>query len=122
MRRHVSIVSLMLAALIVSWGLSARARDDGQYQDVPGHLRDWFAALKNPRTGRSCCDESDCARTEVRMRGDGWDARAPDGSWITVPPESIVVDQGNPTGEPILCSMPGDEGWRVLCFVPGPSG
>jgi hypothetical protein len=72
--------------------------------------------------GRSCCDESGCARTEARSRGATWEAKAPDGSRITVPPESIVVDQGNPTGEPILCAYESETGWRVLCFVPGPAG
>jgi hypothetical protein len=30
-----------------------------------------------------------------------------------------VHDQGNPTGSPILCAYEGEEGWRVICFVPG---
>jgi hypothetical protein len=121
-RKSVSTVGFVLAALIAGGALGVRARDDGQYRDVPGHIRDWFSGLTNPRTGRSCCDESDCARTEARTRGGSWEAKAPDGSWITVPPESIVVDQGNPTGEPVLCAYESETGWRVLCFVPGPAG
>ena len=118
-----AIALIVLAAHIVGPTLVVSARDYGQYGDVPQHIRDWFKALKNPQNGRSCCDQSDCARTEARTHGDQWQARAPDGSWITVPPDSVVHNQGNPTGEPVLCAdAPTERGWRVLCFVPGPGG
>ena len=118
-----AIALIVLAAHIVGLTLVVSARDYGQYGDVPQHIRDWFKALKNSRYGNSCCDESDCARTEARTHGDQWEARAPDGSWVVIPPDRIVLDQGNPTGEPILCaSDSGGARWRVLCFVPGPGG
>ena len=122
-QEKVAIALIVLAAHIVGLTLVVSARDYGQYEDVPQHIRDWFKALKSPRYGNSCCDESDCARTEARTHGDQWEARAPDGSWVVIPPDRIVLDQGNPTGEPILCaSDSGEARWRVLCFVPGPGG
>ena len=49
-----------------------------------------------------------------------WQARAPDGSWLSIPPTRVIHDRGNPVGEPILCAARGPDGeWRVLCFVPG---
>jgi hypothetical protein len=114
---------LVMAAVFISGGaLSVTAKDFGQYSDAPKHLRDWFKRLKNQRTGLPCCDQADCTRTEARTRGNRWEAKAPDGSWVTVPPEHVVNNQGNPTGEPILCSYMSFEGnwWDVYCFVPGP--
>jgi hypothetical protein len=122
-QEKVAIVLVILAAHVAGLTLVVSARDYGQYEDVPQHIREWFKALKNPRYGNSCCDESDCARTEARTHGDQWEALAPDGSWVTIPPDRIVHDQGNPTGEPILCASDSGGGqWRVLCFVPGPGG
>jgi hypothetical protein len=93
------MVALALAVQIASLAFGVYARDHGQYEDVPPHIRDWFKALKNPQDGRSCCNESDCARTEARTHGNEWEARTPDGLWIAVPPDTIVRGQGNPTGE-----------------------
>ena len=117
-----SIPVLLVAALFAGVTYSAHARDDGRYANVPTHIRNWFKRLKNQRTGLPCCDQADCARTEARTRGNRWEAKAPDGSWVTVPPEHVVNNQGNPTGEPILCSYMSFEGnwWDVYCLVPGP--
>jgi hypothetical protein len=115
---------LLIAAFVAGGALSAHARDDGRYSDVPQNIHDWFNALENRQLGISCCKKADCARTEARIRGGKWEAKAPDGSWIAVPRESVVLDQGNPTGEAILCSYREEDGWGVgwgvLCFVPGP--
>jgi len=118
------VSQLLVAAFVAGNALSASARDFGQYSNSPQQLREWFDSLQNPQTGSRCCSEADCARTEARTRGGKLEAKAPDGAWIAVPPESIVVDQGNPTGEPILCSHPSEEGdsLQVRCFVPGPDG
>lgn len=117
-----SAAHLLVTAFVASQALGAHARDDGQFAKVPRHMRDWFKSLAKPRTGVPCCNKADCARTEPRDRGGRWEAKTPDGSWVAIPTESIVTDKGNPTGEPILCSYQEDNGWVVLCFVPGPSG
>jgi hypothetical protein len=115
---------LLIFAFVIGQAFGVDARDYGQYANHPQHLRDWFKRLENPRLGIPCCEEADCARTEARTRGGSWEAKAPDGSWVTIPHESVVTDQGNPTGEPILCSYNNwygnGGGWMVFCFVPGP--
>ncbi len=122
-KKKIAVAALALPAQITGITLSVDARDNGQSNDVPQHVRDWFKRLKNRRNGGSCCDQSDCARTEARTRENKWEARLPNGAWISIPDDQIVYDRGNPTGEPILCAIGDDEGgWRVVCFVPGPGG
>jgi hypothetical protein len=94
----------LCAAQIAGLTPNAYARDQGQYDDAPPYIRDWFKALKIPQNGNGCCDLTDCARTQARTQGDHWKARAPDGSWIDVPADTVVRAQGNPTGEPVLCA------------------
>ena len=78
-RKKVAITAVALVARILDPTLGVYARDYGQYEDVPQHIRDWFKALKNPQTGGNCCDQSDCARTEARTHGNEWEARVPNG-------------------------------------------
>ena len=121
--RRISELVVVVTVFVAGGTLDLHARDNGLYSERPKYLRDWFKRLQNQKTGAYCCDESDCARTEARIRGGRWEAKAPDGSWLAVPQENIVADKGNPTGEPILCSYYnwyGDGGWLVYCFVPGP--
>jgi hypothetical protein len=120
----VVITLLAVAVQIGGSTVDADARDRGQYNDVPRYIRNWFKALRNP-LGTYCCDQSDCARTEARTIGNQWQAKTPNGAWIAIPDDKVVHNQGNPTGEPILCTLENREkelGWEVLCFVPGPSG
>ena len=119
-KKKIAIAAVALAAQMTGLTPGLYARDYGQYNDVPQHIRDWFKGLKNPRNGGSCCDQSDCARTEARTQGNARQARAPNGTWLSIPDDRIVQSYGNPTGEPILCAIEDEEGWRVFCFVPGP--
>ena len=105
------MAALALAAHITGLTRGVHARDYGQYEDVPQHIRDWFKALKNPQSGRSCCDLTDCARTEARTHHNEWEARAPDGSWITIPADSVVQNQGQSYRRGYA---PTEKGWRVL--------
>ena len=96
------------------------ARDYGQYEDVSPTTRQWFRDLRSPE-GAFCCDEADCLRTEAHLSDDHWQARAPDGRWIDIPPGRVITDRGNPVGEPVLCATwaLSSGSWNVLCFVPG---
>ncbi|WP_146604606.1 hypothetical protein [Rhodoplanes roseus] len=99
----------------------AYARDNGEYDHVDERLRAWFKKLRSPATGAICCDPSDCKRTEADTVGDHHRARLPSGEWVDIPPELVIHDSGNPTGEPVLCALPsvGGSRARILCFVPG---
>lgn len=107
-----------LLILLLFSGAAFARDDDGRH--AQSEYNGWFRSLTIPGSGGSCCDLSDCKRTEYRMDGDHYEAVAPDKTWIAIPPESVIYNKGNPTGEPILCARPdGNGGWKVLCFVPG---
>jgi hypothetical protein len=117
-----SVVAMRTIFLLLLLGsTTALARDYGQYEDVPPAVREWFRDLRSPNGGAFCCDVADCLRTEAQLSDDHWRARAPDGTWIEIPPGSVITDRGNPLGEPILCATwaLNSGSWNVLCFVPG---
>jgi hypothetical protein len=77
--------------------------------------------------GVPCCDIADGHRTT-------WDRRPGDprywvpieGEWTPVPPEAVVYNAGNPTGEAVVwyvrndaTSPHGASGYFIRCFVPG---
>ncbi|MFO1099530.1 MAG: hypothetical protein U1E81_15025 [Xanthobacteraceae bacterium] len=112
-------MKLVLLPFLLALTATDLVRDDGQYEHVSPEIRRWFHDLRSPDGGSYCCDETDCLRTEAHLKDDHWQARAPDGKWIDIPPTRVIQDRGNPVGEPILCATWGFDGWHVLCFVPG---
>ena len=66
-KKKVALAALAIATQMTGLTLSVQARDYGQYNNVPQHIRDWFKGLKNPRNGGSCCDQS-IARAPKRAR------------------------------------------------------
>ena len=87
----------------------------------------WYESLKRPGTERTCCTGHDCKPTEAEIRDGRWWVRDPeDGTWIEVPDDAVIRDQGNPVGQPVVCLIHiGDEYTgeivyrEVRCFVPG---
>jgi hypothetical protein len=117
---HETTLMRMLLILLLFAGNPAIAHDYGEHESVSPATRQWFRDLRSPETSIQCCDVSDCLRTEAHVSQNRWKARAPDGSWLIVPPTRVITDRGNPVGEPILCAVNKGEGsWLVLCFVPG---
>lgn len=101
---------LLLAAAIVAAGVAP-----AWAQTKPGgSMSDWFRSLRTPE-GQSCCDESDCARTQSRLGPSGYQAQTPAGEWVDVPNDRILR-RDNPTGVPVMCWLPHR---GVICFVPG---
>lgn len=125
-----------IAALLLACAVPVQAQDRGA----------WFKSLKTPYGG-SCCDLSDCRRTEAEWR------LGEDGTWrwyarvqsyrgiITIPiPEDRVLDQPKSIdGDAYVCHTPGSEGGvtfspyagrndvpasdpYVYCFVPPDMG
>jgi hypothetical protein len=79
----------------------------------------WYRGLRQPGTGMGCCDQSDCRPTHARRTNAGWEAQAPDGEWVPVPPALVLVDEAHPGGSAVLCWLPTR---GVLCFVPPMAG
>ena len=102
----------------------ASAFDNGQYGDVPDNIRSWFKSVKSPN-GVPCCDIADGHRTTWRGTPEGGYEVPINGEWAPVPPESIVYNAGNPTGEAIVwyvlkdATAPFLGRWHIRCFVPG---
>jgi hypothetical protein len=115
-------LALLLALFIFVMGINlgeALAKNTGEWNDASPELRQWFKSVKSPR-GIPCCDTADGHRTT--WRGDkagGYEVPILD-RWVPVPPEAVVRDAGNPTGEAIIWyAIYGGGEIRIRCFVPG---
>jgi hypothetical protein len=137
MERHVPLTAILF---VLTMGC-ALARDYG-YHNAP-EVTEWFKSLERPdlpgpRGNRSCCDVSDCHRTEFTLKDGHYRARVGriiNGTeppvwelleWVDVPDNAVIKDKGNPTGEAIIChSEPTDDANKIhriphiYCFVPG---
>src|SRR3974390_431213 len=115
---------------------TASARDYGQFQNVPDHIRKWFNEQVSPETGRSCCSIADGYETQEQIRnGQYWVLI--EGRWHPVPASRGIHNQGNPVGGPVVwyqnLRVFGDDdvltdtevrepvapAINILCFVPG---
>lgn len=133
----------MRYALLVVTGLllcsSQASAHDWKHPELDG----WFSSLRRPAPpGRSqlgftsCCSKTDCHTTEAQPRGNDWWARVgvrqTDGNWklmdwMKVPPDAVLRQQDNPTGEGVIChstswAMDGrsldTSSITIWCFVP----
>ncbi len=131
----------LAAAIILLPTGSALPRDYGYIN--PPEIRDWFRSLRRPdlpasRRDRSCCDVSDCHRTEFTLKDGHYRARlgrivgnvTPPvwelTEWVDVPDDRVIKDQGNPLGEAVIChgEITSDPeinrlAPHIYCFVPG---
>ena len=117
------------AFMIFCSAFAAIARDTGQFENVPDHIRKWFNEQVSPETGRSCCSIADGFETQEQIR-DGQYWVLIEGKWFPVPPSRIIHNRGNPVGRPIVWyqkfplpndddEMPAVPEINILCFVPG---
>lgn len=99
-----------LALLLLSGAAHAQSAED---------RATWLKSLKQPVTGMSCCDVSDCRAAAYRDQADGtYIAQLPDGTWTPVPREK-VLDKLSIDGDAYLCAGPRG---TVYCFVPPSRG
>jgi hypothetical protein len=102
-----------------SLSFGAAAFDNGQYNDVPANIRSWFKSVRSPH-GIPCCDISDGHQTTWRGDKSGGYEVPIEGEWLPVPPEAIIYNAGNPTGEAVVWYVrQGANGYYIRCFVPG---
>lgn len=120
MRALLVLIGIM-AAVMIGWAMfdPAWSQDRGA----------WFKSLKQPGTNISCCDISDCRRTEAEWRGDGWTAIV-NGKWREIPAGKILKKPHSIDGDAYVCNGPewrDDDGGEVTpgtiyCFVPPDMG
>ena len=116
-------------ACVVAVAGTAHAFDNGQYGEVPDNIRSWFKSVQQPercavlrhrgrRTARPGTGAPATIATGFRIEGE----------WMPVPPEAVVYDAGNPTGEAVVwyLRMQGNplspdqsQKYFIRCFVPG---
>jgi hypothetical protein len=118
---HVLSRLVFIAVLTLSiWSLGAgylEARDYGQYDRAPDSISRWFKSLRSPGSGVSCCDRADGHLTAYRVvKGRYWVQIQ--GAWYQVPPERIIRDSGNPTGEGVVFYATIINVPIIFCFVP----
>lgn len=80
---------------------------------VADPVGDFFKSLRQPGTGNSCCDISDCSFTSARFADGQWLAASRQGDWLIVPNDRIL-DRIPIDERAILCA----NSTGVLCFVP----
>jgi len=118
---YVTIVAnlfVLAHAVPLAW-----ARDNGQWESSPPHIRRWFRELTQPDNPRApCCGEADAYEADlfevdedryVAIITDGKGV-IPNGTKITVPNHKLKWDEGNPTGHGII--FIGLQG-QVYCYV-----
>ncbi len=105
-----------LAVLAVVVGTPAVARDNGQFSNVPDTVRAWFKNAKSQR-GIPCCDIADGHRTDYDMRDNQYWVPI-NGKWLPVPPEAVIRDSGNPTGDAVVWYSAYGEYVMIRCFFP----
>jgi hypothetical protein len=115
MRCRIAIAALLICAPAIS--IPAMARDNGQFSNVPTEIRAWFKSVKS-HAGIPCCDISDGHRTDYDMRVDKYWVPI-NGQWMMVPPEAVVEDSGNPTGDAVVWYTEFNGNVYLRCFVPG---
>lgn len=95
-----------LASALIAWALF----DPAWSQEDRGT---WFKSLKQPGTDVSCCDISDCKRTDATWRKGQWFATDGDGGEVEIPP-GRVIDKESIDGEAYVCLSSTK---KVYCFV-----
>lgn len=109
-----------LAALLLAAMVAAHAEDRGQFGDIAPAVREWFKGVRSPH-GVPCCDMADGHRTDYDIRGEHYWVPI-EGTWVEVPPESIVFNAGNPYGQAVVWWVrqgPRPDAVYIRCFVPG---
>lgn len=85
--------------------------------------KQWFQGIRSPH-GVPCCNMADGHRTLEDWRGSTFWIPNPAAlgaiEWIQVPPDAVVYNAGNPTGEAVVWYViQGPRQVYIRCFVPG---
>jgi len=90
MKLHQTMMRLSPSLFVIFCSIvAATARDNGQYENVPDHIRKWFNEQMSPETGKSCCSFADGNETQEQIRnGQYWVLI--EGKWFPVPPSRVI--------------------------------
>ena len=109
----------LASALSLACVTVTHAFDKPEYQNLDPKVRDWFKSVRSPK-GVPCCDIADGHRTTWRGTSEGGYEVPIADEWRKVPPEAVVLNAGNPTGEAIVWYVrQGENVYYIRCFVPG---
>jgi hypothetical protein len=114
-------MKLWLALAVVVACAPAMAHDSSQWAATPQAERNWFLQQKSPKTGLSCCNQSDFEQVDEEIReGRYWIAsNQTRGIWLLVPPE-VVIRGPNLHGRAVAWFRFPNGNPEVYCFAPGP--
>jgi len=100
----------------VGWALvQAHSGMHGQGHD---RLHSWYKTLRQPFTGYSCCDNTDCRPTTARVHGKTIEVLV-DGEWTRVPFDKILKRK-SPDLNTHVCAPKGPWSPKVIfCVVLG---
>jgi hypothetical protein len=102
MRHRNFLLTGLVSTVALAVAASAHAQERGA----------WFKSLRQPKTGYSCCDISDCRRADADWRNGQWWAVV-DGAWTPIPPEK-ELEKRSIDGDAYVCASPTR---RIYCFV-----
>jgi hypothetical protein len=114
---------LCIALVTIVVSVPAVARDFGQWEGSPPHVRKWYQQLMQPDNPRmSCCGEADAFEADsFEVDGDHYIAIItngkgviPNGTKFSVPNHKMKWDEGNPTGHGVI--FIGTQG-QIYCYV-----
>lgn len=122
-RKHQNllVVIIIVAILILIWAIThtAKARDLGQYVQMPPELREWFGKLQSKKN-ILCCADADGYDAQWDTKGDHYIVFSPDG-WVDVPDEAVVTVPNKAGVAKVWWYWDGEghKTRKVRCFMPG---
>jgi hypothetical protein len=120
------ILAVAVAMFLLTLGMRAHATTHyaGEWDKVDPATRSWFKSQRSPH-GVPCCDMADGHPTLEDWRGQNeyWipnPVKLGEIQWIKVPPEAVIYNARNPTGEAVVWYViQGSDTVYIRCFVPG---
>lgn len=108
----------LLAVVILA--VPAMARDNGQWKNADASTRQWLRDQKSPKTGMSCCNESDGEQVQEDIREGHYWIRGGNFSDWTLVPDDVVLRGPNMHGQPVVWSRVQIVGKpSIYCYAPG---
>lgn len=108
----------VIVAVVWSTGRSLAHEPHSFHGEGHDHLHHWYRTLRQPFTGYSCCDGTDCRPTTARVRGRTIEVLV-DGEWTRVPFDKILKKR-SPDMNTHVCAPKGPWSPKVLfCVVIG---